>query len=188
VKIPVVQLPEPRSLENVRQALTLIGATLAREAETLAMRKRFDALLERTRERAAQGVARRGGKPPEVLYVGTDLNTPWTAGQNTLADEILQAAGAVNVAARHGVVHEAGLNKEAVLRWEPEILLFDGEPSRRDERLQELEDDRLFAGLRAVREGNVILIPARLITAASHYAAPAAELLCNALYGEAEGP
>ena len=51
-----------------------------------------------------------------------------------------------------------------------------------DERLDELREDPVLSALEAVREGRIVVVPTRLITSTSHYAAVAAERLVAALY------
>jgi iron complex transport system substrate-binding protein len=181
--IPVVCLEEFRSFESIRRAIALLGGVLGLDEEAARMAGAFDARLEATRARAARAIARAGARVA-VLYMGTDLKSPWTAGSGTLVDEVLRAAGALNVAAANGIRGEVGLNKEAVIHWQPHVLVLEGEPSAREERLRTLRADPLLSGLEAVRREKIIVLPTRLITSTSHYAAAAAERLLELLYPE----
>ena len=182
--IRVVELATARSFEEVREAVGRLAALVGVDEVDAAPRllSEFDRSLERTRAKAARRALHRDGTRPRVLYLGgAGFESPWTAGTATLLDEILRAAGASNVAAEQGVEREATLTREAVLRWAPDILLIEGEPEERDERLAALRADEGLAGLAAVRAGQVILLPARLLTTTSHYVAQTADQLVEAL-------
>lgn len=57
---------------------------------------------------------------PRVLHY-TD---GFTAGSNTFIDEIITTAGGVNVAAENGIEGYGELNDEALVEWDPEVILI----------------------------------------------------------------
>lgn len=182
-KVPVVPLQEFNSFDRIRVAIRTIGTTLGQTPAAEALVASFDTRLEASRAAAQRAVAARGGRRVEVLYVGPDPRSPWTAGRGSIIDAILQAAGAVNVAvARADLLQEVGITREAVLQWNPEVLLIEGEPGEAAEWQRTLEADPAFAGLDAVRQGKIAVVPTRLITSTSHYAAAAVEALVDQLY------
>ncbi len=104
--IPVVQFAPPSSLADVETQIRDVGAALGRGAEAEAMVASLRAGLR----------ARRAGdreKPRAALYSASG----WTGGRDTLAGEVLDAAGFSNVAV------EAGLSGGGYLRLEQLVML-----------------------------------------------------------------
>lgn len=100
-------------MEDIRAAITRMGALLGRQAEAAAMLARFDADLARLE---AAAPARR---PRAALY---DANG-WTSGDASLAGQILRLAGFDNVAEAAGL-HEGGmLPLERLVMAEPELVV-----------------------------------------------------------------
>lgn len=186
--VRVVELSIARSFAQVRESVQRLGGVLGADNTAAALLEDFEARIKATRERAAHVLARRGGSRPRLLYIGTGFESPWTAGKATLLDEILTAVGVINVAAEQGVLREAPLSREAVLRWSPDILLMEGQPGERDRHLADLRADGVLSGLPAVEAGRVIVLPARLLTTASHYVAHTAEKLVAAVEKLPERP
>lgn len=120
--IPVYVASRPTSLEDVWRDLEHIGDLLGRAAparQLLAeLRSRVAAVRERTRSLA-------DSERPRVLYEldATDPARPWTAGQETLVDELIALAGGRNIAHAAGDGYFA-LGLEAVVLADPEIILL----------------------------------------------------------------
>lgn len=104
--VPVVQLPPPASLADVEAQMRAVGAALGRESEADAM---IGALRAALRDRQVEG----GDRPRAALYSASG----WTGGRDTLAGEVLDAAGFANVAV------EAGLSGGGYLRLEQLLIL-----------------------------------------------------------------
>lgn len=100
------------SLQDVRETITRMGEVLHQEAEAEAMLAEFDARLARL----ADDITRR---PSAVLYYANG----YTTGDQTLAGQMLLAAGFVNAATAKG--YTAGMNMplEVLAMSEPELLI-----------------------------------------------------------------
>lgn len=110
--IEVVQVPPARSFDEIREAVRQVGRALGQEARAEAAIARFDADL------AALASDPAGG-PRTALYQPNG----YTSGQDTLADEILAAAGMRNLAAEAGLPGGGILPLERLVMLAPDLIV-----------------------------------------------------------------
>ncbi|MBM9593051.1 ABC transporter substrate-binding protein [Rhodobacteraceae bacterium MCCB 386] len=113
--IRVETLPPAASLDEVRSNLRTVGRLLGREVEAEAMVAEFDADL------AALAPAE-GERPDAALYQAQG----YASGPETLAGEILAAAGFDNAAAAAGVSGGAFLPLEVLVTLAPDLVVSGG--------------------------------------------------------------
>lgn len=118
--IPVVVF-ERRTPAELSAAVRLAGEILGPEE-----RSRAEAFATFYEGAIARVTARTGPLPaarrPRVLYVGGVPAS--TEGRGTLVDAWITSAGGVNVAAREGIEGMGrAVSMEAVLRWDPEVVV-----------------------------------------------------------------
>ena len=84
---------------------------------------------------------------PRVLH----YSDGFTAGANTFIDEIITTAGGTNVAAENGVEGYGELNEEALVEWDPEVIVIaDDGPG--------IPDSEAFDSTFAVRNDQVVAL------------------------------
>lgn len=145
--VEALKMGELETLEQIGHAITRIGRALGREQQARRL------LAAQPTPRPLPAAADR----PRVLWVvghGPALSQLYAVGHGTYLHELLEQAGALNV-----VPADAGkypvLNKEALLRLRPEIIVYTAEPGTEGERLREAR--REWAPLRtlpAVQRGD----------------------------------
>lgn len=129
------------SLQDVRETITRMGEVLHQEAEAEAMLAEFDARLARL----ADDITRR---PSAVLYYANG----YTTGDQTLAGQMLLAAGFVNAATARG--YTAGMNMplEVLAMSEPDLLIT-GRAYPGASRSEEILTHPVVEALRQHRQG-----------------------------------
>jgi iron complex transport system substrate-binding protein len=138
---PILVVDYATNFEDIRRNLRLIGAAVGEPGRAETLIARMDADLA---EIAAKPV-----RPPirVIAWSGGDS----VPGRATLSGRIVEAAGAVNVAARPGQTY-ATLDVEQVLAARPQALLYGGlgpqRPSLRAEESQHRALRRIYAGRR----------------------------------------
>lgn len=152
VGLEVVVL-DPRSYEEVVEDVQKIGMLCG--APERARRLAAEMIGVRDRVRAS---ARRSGRRP-LVYVeidGSDPVRPWTAGPGSFVHELLQIAGARNVARDVSSAY-AQVSAESVIRADPEVvLLLDAGHADAGGAGSEITQRPGWSGMRAIREGRVI--------------------------------
>lgn len=127
----------------------------------------------------AAKAASRPSRPGVLLYD----RSGYTAGANTLVDEMLRRVGARNVAAEHGIQGSTRISAEAVALWQPDFLVAGAARGEFDRVKQSLLADPAIANSPAGRPGRIIIIDDRFLLCVSQYIVPAMEKLEEGLYG-----
>lgn len=135
--IEVATLAPAASLDDVRRNIAEVGALLGREAAAARLIAAFDRDLARLRHDAA-------ARPRAALYQAQG----YTAGDDSLAGEMLDAAGLDNVAAEAGLAGGGFLPLEALVALAPEIVVK-GSPEPGASRAEEVLSHPALRGARA---------------------------------------
>lgn len=110
--VQVETFPPATSLDQVRAGILAVGRALGRDAEAGAMAARFDADLARLRRDPALG-------PRAASYSANG----YSLGNQTLAGEVMSAAGLRNAGAEAGLTRGGVLPLERLLMIDPAILI-----------------------------------------------------------------
>jgi len=139
VGAPIVEVKSAKSFDDVRRSLRLVGAAAGEPA-------RAEALVREMDERLARLAADPPARPIRVVAWDGGATVP---GTETFANRILQAAGAVNIAARPGITY-TGYDVERLLQAEPDALLSAGgaRPLLQNDEARHRVIRRKFAGRR----------------------------------------
>lgn len=152
-RIPTLVL-SARSLPDIERHLRFFGLVFNRLSQA-------DTVIDSMRQRMEAATARvRGLRPVRVLYV---LNSQplITVGPGSYIHELLQRAGAVNIAASAPTPYPR-IGMDTVLVGDPEILLF---PVGKTETVPAADREawRRWADITAVRTGRLHTIPSDVI-------------------------
>jgi iron complex transport system substrate-binding protein len=119
-----------------------------------------------------------GAKPPRVMSYSGD---GYTAGAQTLFDDVIKAAGGVNVVAEH-LCGFGKVSAEQLLQWDPEVIVTGFRPGQEQAVRDALLRNPVVAQTRAGKTGRIVMIPARIFEAASQHVVDGAEILSAALW------
>jgi iron complex transport system substrate-binding protein len=147
------------SLSGVRAAIRDLGRVVGETAGAERLLGRFDATLADLKTRLE------GAKRPRVLYWSGGM----TAGADTAIGSLIEAAGGANVGAELGVAGIAPPGAERAFVADPDVVLVSSYPGA----VEEVRNHPLLSGLRAVKEGRIVVMPNRLLVALSQFSADA---------------
>ena len=174
--LPVLILPDLLSFDGLLEQVRLVG-------EAVAEPERAAALVADLERRRAELAARDRSAVRAMTYSNHGAGG-WTAGTETTGDLLLSWAGLTNVAvAEEDLEGYARMSFEDLLLLDPDVIVCGTslEAGAHSTSLAVLESDPALAQLTAVREGRVVVLPARLFTASSHHVLTAAEELAAAV-------
>ncbi len=163
-----------RGVSDVFSVIVLVGRAVGAG-------ERAEALVGELAQQIAAWEAKVLGRPRRsaaFLYLLTPDGPPFAAGQGTPEHELLLRAGGENVFGE--VMGYPQVSVEELLRRDPEVVFTD--PAQ----VQNFWASPLLGGLRAVRDKNVVGIPAAWVV--STRLVRALELLVRALHPGAFGP
>jgi iron complex transport system substrate-binding protein len=165
------------TLADVRANIDRLGYMVG--AEEAAQR-----LVERTNQALRDVQAKVEGQPqPKVLYYTPD---GYTAGLETVFDDLLEYAGGRNAAAEAGVRGYEKISTEIAISLNPDVLVFSGVFQSADGEMQDPMDfvrgHDAWTHTPAVRDRRVYVLPAKSITNISHHVVEGAEQLARLLH------
>jgi iron complex transport system substrate-binding protein len=102
----------------------------------------------------------------------------FTAGQDTSFDAMLQAIGAINVSAEHGIRGVVNISSEQLIEWQPDFIVVGATLEQFATTLQQLQTQPAFNALK----GKIILLEQRHLLTASHHILSAIEQLAQKIY------
>ncbi len=146
LSIPVVYLAW-REPEDVKACMALLGQVFGKPEVARRYERWFDATLARVQE-GLRGAA--VAQRPRVLYLQPETMTQ----PRLIAEWWIPAAGGVSVSADGRQTESRSFTFEQVLLWNPDILILSSPAA-----LQRVRQERAFASLKAVRSGQLHLVP-----------------------------
>jgi iron complex transport system substrate-binding protein len=173
---PVFRFANFDSISEIKSNIRTVGYATGVDAAAENIIRRMDEDLAAIRARIPQGES--------PLRVMSYDRLGYTAGSNTIFDDIVRAAGAVNVCAEQGIKGFAKINSEKILEWQPDFLVTGANRGKEKVARDRLLEDPAVATSRAGRSGRIIVIDNRHFLTVSHHVMRFVEDLADGLYGD----
>ena len=173
---PVLIL-NPATVAQIYTDITTVGAATGATGQATELVESIKAQMKSVGDAAAAA-----GDSPKVFFAVD--NTLWTAGPGSFVDELLTLAHATNVAATPGADGAAAqpyyqFAPEQLVAADPDVILLPGSFYKSAE---EFSADPRFAGLRAVKEGRVLVIDDVTVTRPGPRIADGLKVLAMAIH------
>jgi len=172
-KVPVFALPEANNFEEIAAATLALGRRLDRGEEAQRVVDEMNRRLATLDARLAQGRSQ-----PRVLSFSHLI----VAGKGTTVDALIRRAGGRNAAAEIGAAGHTQVPLERLIALDPDWLLLGFDPDEGVDR--RLDAYPLLKQLRAVREGRVVVMSPRRLTAVSPFLVDGVEELARRIHPE----
>jgi iron complex transport system substrate-binding protein len=166
-------------IEDIKTNIRTVGHATGDDEQAESLVRRMDEELASIRARIPQGGAR-----PRVMSYGY---AGYTAGANTLFDDIIRHAGGTNVAAERGINGFGKISAEQLLEWQPDFIVVGANRDEFEEVKQQLLGNPAVAATNAARAGRVITLDNRYFLTVSHHVVRAVEALADELYAPGPG-
>jgi iron complex transport system substrate-binding protein len=171
---PVYRFGAFDRLDDVKANIRRLGEAVGADAEAA----RLTATMDQRLAAVAARRARASGPAPRILSWGP---SGFTAGAGTTFDDIVRAAGAVNIVAAEGIKGFPRISAEQVLAWQPDFIVVGINRGEREAVERALKENPAIAATRAMRAGRLIFLENHSLLAISHYVVDAVEALAAAL-------
>jgi len=173
---PVFRFANFDRIDDVKTNVRIVGRATGEDAAA-------DALVADMDRRLAAVAARvPAGPRPHVMTYATD---GYTAGANTLFDDVIRAAGGTNASAEHGADGFLRISAEQLLKWDPDWIVTGAKPGEERRARDRMLANPVVAATRAARLGHVIAMDTRQFLTVSHHVVDAVETLATALQAPA---
>src|SRR6266508_538083 len=174
-KAPVFRFANFDSIADIKSNIRTVGYATGTDAAAEKLIRQMDEDLAAVRARIP--------KSESPLRVMSYDQLGYTAGSNTLFDDVVRAAGAVNVSAEQGIKGFAKINSEKIVEWQPEFLITGANRGKEKSVSNRLLEDPAVANCSAARAGRIIVIDNRHFLTVSHHVVGFVEDLANGIYG-----
>ncbi len=174
-KAPVFRFANFNSIDDIKSNIRTVGYATGTDdaAEKLVWKMNADLAAVRARI----------PKSASPLRVMSYDQPGYTAGSNTLFDDVVRAAGAVNICAEQGIKGFARVSSEKILEWQPDFLVTSANRGKEKSVRDRLLEDPAVANSKAARAGRIIVIDNRHFLTVSQHVVGFVEDLANGLYG-----
>ena len=135
------------SLEFIAEKTTRTGRLIGACDAAAATNEEYNAAIEDVSERTDEY------ESPRVMY----FTDNFTAGGGTFIDSLITTAGGTNVAAENGVQGYGQINEEALVEWDPEVIVVSGVEGG-------VPDTDAYASTFAVRNDQVVTVDANFVS------------------------
>jgi len=180
--IRVVRLNSANTLAEIQENITAIGKGIGESRAAAGLVAEMDWRLGALRHVT-------GRLPhPRTLYVYIGGASTETAGDGTYIDELLNVAGAINVAREAGVRGWGSLPVEKAIEMNPEVIIY-ADSRERDKAIDAvaapgLADNPVWKDILAVKTGRVYRVSGRYLYCSTHFTAGTAEVIAAILHPE----
>lgn len=173
---PVFRFANFDSISDIKSNIRTVGYATGADAAAENIIRRMDEDLA-----AIRVLIPKGETPLRVMSYD---RLGYTAGSNTIFDDVVRAAGAVNVCAEQGIKGFAKINSEKILEWQPDFLVTGANRGKEKTVRERLLEDPAVATSSAGRAGRIIVIDNRHFLTVSHHVMRFVQDLANGLYGD----
>lgn len=161
-------------LDDVKTNIRTVGGAIGEEERAENLVRKMDDELNEIRGRIPSGAT-----PPRVMSYG---NAGYTAGANTLFDDIIRHAGGTNATAEGGVKGFAKIGAEQVLEWQPDFIVVGANYNEFEQIREQLLANPAIAATKAARSNHIILMDNRYFLTVSQFTVRAVDELVKEIY------
>ncbi|HXG83417.1 MAG TPA: ABC transporter substrate-binding protein [Pyrinomonadaceae bacterium] len=161
-------------LDDVKTNIRTVGNAIGEEERAENLVKKMEDELAEIRGRIPDGIV-----PPRVMSYG---NAGYTAGSNTLFDDIIRHAGGVNATAEGGIKGFGKISAEQVLEWQPDFIIVGANHGEFEQIRQQLLANPAIAATNAARSNHIILMDNRYFLTVSQFTVRAVDELVKEIY------
>lgn len=173
---PVFRFANFDSIADIKSNIRTIGYATGTDAAAEKLIRQMDEALTAVRARIPKN------KSPVRVMSYDKLG--YTAGSNTIFDDVVRATGAVNVSAEQGIKAFAKIDSEKILEWQPDFLIMGANRGKEKSVRDRLLEDPAVAASAAGRAGRIVVIDNRRFLTVSQHVVGFVEDLANGIYGD----
>jgi len=168
VRRQVIRLHQFNRIGDIENNIRAVGYLLGLDEKAEALVTDMDERLERIQKRSRS----RGATWRVISWSGG-----YVAGGNTIFDDLLAYAGAINVATRKDVVGHQAVVAERILDWNPDALVVGVVPGGEDGVRKLIRQSAALRLLPAVKKDRIVFVPNALLLSTSHHVVGAVDAI-----------
>lgn len=181
--ISVFVVNSPKNVDEQKEMLKLLGQV----TDSTANAEEVTAWMEQKLKAVSDKLA--GLKEEQKLSIIDYSEMGSTSGKDTNFDDVVTRAGLTNPVAQAGLTGWPQLSKEMIIKYNPDIIsvpswFYDTSKTTPEGLKKSISQDKSLAGVKAVKNNRLILIPYNHLSTTSQYSVLAVEDMAKAAYPE----
>ncbi len=181
--ISVFVVNSPKNVDEQKEMLKLLGQV----TDSTANAEEVTAWMEQKLKAVSDKLA--GLKEEQKLSIIDYSEMGSTSGKDTNFDDVVTRAGLTNPVSQAGLTGWPQLSKEMIIKYDPDIIsvpswFYDTSKTTPEGLKKSISQDKSLAGVKAVRNNRLILIPYNHLSTTSQYSVLAVEDMAKAAYPE----
>ena len=176
--VTVVRFENFKTFDGIRGAMLAIGHALGEDEKTKTVVADFDRRLKAVESAVA------GRKKPRVIGY-SNYGTGFVIGGNESQDEVIRRAGGINAAVEMNLSGHVNFTFEQMLKANPDWIVTFGDEGLNSQQAQFLLNEPTLAGMDAIKQRHIAVVPDRYYSSISQYILDAVEILARQLHADA---
>ncbi len=181
--ISVFVVNSPKNVDEQKEMLKLLGQV----TDSTANAEEVIAWMEQRLKAVSDKLA--GLKEEQKLSIIDYSEMGSTSGKDTNFDDVVTRAGLINPVAQAGLTGWPQLSKEMIIKYNPDIIsvpswFYDTSKTTPEGLKKSISQDKSLAGVKAVKNNRLVLIPYNHLSTTSQYSVLAVEDMAKAAYPE----
>ncbi len=173
-KAPVFRFANFDHLSDIKTNIQTIGYAVGEDEKATNLIKKFESELEEIKAKVP--------KTEKTLRVMSYDKSGFTAGTETMFDEILTLLGAKNVTAEKGLKGFPKISTEQLIEWNPDVIITGADGTKIEETRRELLADDAVKTTNAGKNQRIIVIPNNIFLAVTHHVTKSIRQIETELY------
>lgn len=161
------------SYADIKKTITLFGNILGEEQKAKQLIVKMEKDLQKIKLK----------NPKRKLKIMSYGHNRYSAGLNTIFNDMVESAGAINVTAANGITGHKAIGNEQLLKLNPDVIVFlSSSEETRNKFLKEYSSKPVFKSINAIKNKKIILLNPAYGTATSQFFVKGVENLHKKLY------
>jgi iron complex transport system substrate-binding protein len=161
-------------IEDIKSNIRIVGYAIGEDQKAEDLVLKMEREIEATKSRTPKHA-----KPLRVMSYSL---SGYTAGANTLFDEILKTVGAVNVSTENKIEGFGKISSEQLTKWNPDVIIASEDRKDIEITRQNLLNNAAVAVTNAGKNKRVIVLPNDTFLSISHHVTKAIDQISQELY------
>lgn len=175
-KAPVFRFANFDTLADIKNNIRTVGFAIGEDEKAENLVKQMEREIAEIQQSLPKNSA-----PPRVMSYG---ESGYTAGANTLFDDMLKTIGAVNLTAEKGLKGFPKISAEQLIEWNPDFIVTSADEKDLEQTRENLLKNAAVAVTKAGKNRRVIVVKNRDFLSVTHHITTAIKQLATEIYGK----
>lgn len=171
---PFFKFSNFNTVDEIKANIRIVGYAIGEDQKAEELVVKMESELEKIKSRIPKNE-----KPIRTMSYSL---SGYTAGANTLFDDILKTIGVVNVSTENQITSFTKISSEQLTKWNPDVIIASADRNEIEQLRQSLLNDNAVKVTNAGKNKRVIVLPNDTFLSVSHHLTKAIDQLSKEIY------